>query len=40
MGMTVTGGMMTDALPKPPSGGNGRLLPPDAGRDRPLFVVA
>jgi len=31
---------MTDALPKPPSGGNGRLLPPDAGRDRPLFVVA
>lgn len=31
---------MTNALPKPPSGGNGRLLPPDAGRDRPLFVVA
>jgi len=31
---------MTDGLPKPPSGGNGRLLPPDAGRDRPLFLVA
>ncbi|WP_291841502.1 hypothetical protein [Maricaulis sp.] len=31
---------MTNPIPKPPSGGNGRLLPPDAGRDRPLFVVA
>lgn len=31
---------MTDGLPKPPAGGNGRLLPPDAGRDRPLFIVA
>ncbi|WP_300540631.1 hypothetical protein [Maricaulis sp.] len=31
---------MTDALPKPPSGGSGRLLPPDTGRDRPLFLVA
>ncbi|WP_323761703.1 hypothetical protein [Maricaulis sp.] len=31
---------MTKVLPKPPTGGNGRLLPPDAGRDRPLFVVA
>ncbi|OLF71809.1 hypothetical protein AWH62_11785 [Maricaulis sp. W15] len=31
---------MSSAIPKPPAGGNGRLLPPDAGRDRPLFVVA
>ncbi len=31
---------MTDGLPRPPSGGSGRLLPPDAGRDRPLFLVA
>ena len=31
---------MTNPIPKPPSGGNGRLLPPDAGRDRPLFIVA
>lgn len=26
--------------PMPPSGGHARLLPPDAGRDRPLFAVA
>ena len=32
--------MNDTALPKPPPGGNGRLLPPDAGRDRPLFLVA
>ena len=28
------------STPTPPSGGNARLLPPDAGRDRPLFAVA
>ncbi|WP_421790497.1 cell division protein FtsX [Hyphobacterium sp.] len=28
------------ALPKPPPGGNAKLLPPDEGRDRPLFAVA
>jgi len=27
-------------IPPPPKGGAGALLPPDAGRDRPLFVVA
>ena len=32
--------MSEPAVPKPPAGGNGRLLPPDAGRDRPLFLVA
>jgi cell division transport system permease protein len=26
--------------PAPPSGGHARLLPPDAGRDRPLFIVS
>lgn len=26
--------------PAPPAGGNARLLPPDGGRDRPLFAVA
>lgn len=26
--------------PTPPAGGHARLLPPDAGRDRPLFAVA
>jgi cell division transport system permease protein len=31
---------MSETLPRPPSGGSGRLLPPDTGRDRPLFVVA
>jgi len=34
---------MTDAdrkPPAPPAGGNARLLPPDGGRDRPLFAVA
>lgn len=31
---------MNDAVPKPPPGGSGRLLPPDSGRDRPLFLVA
>lgn len=28
------------ALPTPPAGGNAPLLPPDSGRDRPLFAVA
>jgi cell division transport system permease protein len=32
--------MMSNAVPPPPSGGPGALLPPDGGRDRPLFVVA
>ncbi|MEP3072313.1 hypothetical protein [Maricaulis sp.] len=32
--------MSEPTVPKPPAGGNGRLLPPDAGRDRPLFLVA
>ena len=27
-------------VPPPPKGGSGALLPPDAGRDRPLFLVA
>lgn len=27
-------------IPPPPKGGAGALLPPDAGRDRPLFIVA
>ncbi|WP_300527114.1 hypothetical protein [Maricaulis sp.] len=27
-------------IPPPPKGGAGALLPPDAGRDRPLFLVA
>ena len=27
-------------IPPPPKGGAGALLPPDAGRDRPLFFVA
>lgn len=31
---------MTDALPPPPSGSPAPLLPPDTGRDRPLFIVA
>jgi len=31
---------MSEAVPKPPPGGSGRLLPPDSGRDRPLFLVA
>lgn len=31
---------MSEIVPKPPAGGSGRLLPPDAGRDRPLFLVA
>ena len=31
---------MSNRVPPPPSGGSGALLPPDAGRDRPLFVVA
>lgn len=32
--------MTTHDIPPPPRGGSGALLPPDAGRDRPLFVVA
>lgn len=32
--------MTTHDIPPPPKGGSGALLPPDAGRDRPLFVVA
>jgi len=32
--------MTTHDIPPPPKGGAGALLPPDAGRDRPLFVVA
>ena len=32
--------MATHEIPPPPKGGAGALLPPDAGRDRPLFVVA
>ena len=31
---------MTSRVPPPPPGGPGALLPPDSGRDRPLFVVA
>ena len=31
---------MNETVPKPPPGGSGRLLPPDSGRDRPLFLVA
>lgn len=30
----------TPPLPQPPAGGNSPLLPPDSGRDRPLFAVA
>ena len=32
--------MTTHEIPPPPKGGSGALLPPDAGRDRPLFMVA
>lgn len=31
---------VTRKPPAPPPGGNARLLPPDGGRDRPLFAVA
>ncbi|WP_417496248.1 cell division protein FtsX [Maricaulis sp.] len=31
---------MSNRVPPPPAGGAGALLPPDSGRDRPLFVVA
>lgn len=31
---------MSDTLPPPPPGRSAALLPPDTGRDRPLFVVA
>lgn len=31
---------MNNRMPAPPAGGPGALLPPDGGRDRPLFVVA
>ncbi|WP_420434072.1 cell division protein FtsX [Hyphobacterium sp.] len=30
----------TPHVPPPPAGGNSPLLPPDSGRDRPLFAVA
>lgn len=30
----------TPRVPAPPAGGNSPLLPPDSGRDRPLFAVA
>ncbi|MEE2526002.1 hypothetical protein V0U79_06455 [Hyphobacterium sp. HN65] len=30
----------TPDIPQPPPGGNSPLLPPDSGRDRPLFAVA
>lgn len=30
----------TSAIPAPPAGRNPALLPPDSGRDRPLFAVA
>jgi cell division transport system permease protein len=32
--------MTDDARALPPAGGTGALLPPDGGRDRPLFLVA
>ena len=31
---------MASPVPPPPAGRSGALLPPDGGRDRPLFVVA
>jgi cell division transport system permease protein len=31
---------MASPVPPPPAGHSGALLPPDGGRDRPLFVVA